>query len=106
MTIYVDDCIWPWRGRRWCHCVSDTSYDELHEFVCRLGGSIEAFQGDHYDLDEARRSLAVDAGATEVSGRELVRRLRSAGLRRTRPGVTASEPLKPPKPPEREPFGE
>jgi Protein of unknown function (DUF4031) len=88
VTIYVDDCIWPWRGRRWCHCVSDASYEELHEFVRRLGGSIDAFQGDHYDLDEQRRTLAVEAGAYEVSGRELVRRLRASGLRRARPSTS------------------
>ena len=87
MTIYIDECIWPWRGRRWCHCVSDVSYDELHAFVVGLGVPREGFQGDHYDLDEPRRALAVSAGAVAVPARELLRRLKGAGLRkpRTRP---------------------
>jgi hypothetical protein len=91
VAILIDDCIWAWRGRRWCHCVSDVSYDELHEFVARLGVPRHGFQGDHYDLDEPRRELAVAAGATEVTGRELLRRLKGAGLRRVRTADSGAE---------------
>jgi RimJ/RimL family protein N-acetyltransferase len=82
MTIMVDECQWPFRGRLWCHLVSDASFDELHGFVRRLGKPRVAFQGDHYDLDEADRARAVAMGAEAVDGRELVRRLRACGLRR------------------------
>lgn len=82
--ILVDDAIWPWRGRRWAHLVSDESYDELHAFAARLGIDQRTFQGDHYDVDTDRRDRAIAIGATAVSGRELVRRLRAAGLRRSR----------------------
>lgn len=81
MTILVDDCLWAWRGRRWCHLVSDESLSELHEFAARLGMPRRIFQGDHYDLHEDLRLLAVRAGATPISSRELVTRLRAAGLR-------------------------
>jgi len=81
-VILVDDPLWPWRGRRWCHMVSDESYDELHAFAGQLGIPRHVFQGDHYDVPEDHRSRAVRLGATEVGSRELVRRLRSAGLRR------------------------
>lgn len=84
MAILVDEAIWPFRGRLWCHLVSDTSYDELHTFAFRLGIPREAFQGDHYDLPEDVRSLAVVHGAEAVTGRELISRLRSSGLRRPR----------------------
>lgn len=84
MTILVDDAIWPWRGRRWAHLVSDTSYDELHEFAAQLGIPRRAFQGDHYDVPEALRDLAIAHGAVAVEGRVLVRRLRAAGLRKAR----------------------
>jgi hypothetical protein len=83
-VILVDDAIWPWRGRRWAHLVSDESYDELHEFAAALGLPRHVFQGDHYDIDAERREVAIDQGATAVSGRELVRRLRAAGLRKRR----------------------
>jgi hypothetical protein len=82
--ILVDDAIWPWQGERWAHLVSDHSYDELHEFVDRLGWPRRRFQGDHYDIPAALRDRAVELGAVPVEGRELVRRLRTAGLRKPR----------------------
>lgn len=77
----VDEPRWWWRGRRWCHLVSDTSLAELHEFAAGLDLPRRAFQGDHYDIPEDERAAAVAAGATEVASRELVRRLRASGLR-------------------------
>lgn len=81
MTILVDDPIWHWRGRRWCHLVSDTSVIELNEFAARLDIPRRGFHGDHYDVPEEYRDVVVAAGAEPVSSRELLRRLRSAGLR-------------------------
>ena len=83
MAVFVDRCIWEWRGRRWCHLISDVSYHELHEFAQRLGIPRRAFQGDHYDLHEDLRALAIDDGAVEVDGREVIARLRRSGLRLT-----------------------
>ena len=80
--ILVDQAIWPWRGMRWAHLVSDESYDELHGFAARLGIPRRAFQGDHYDIPAHLRERAIELGATPVDSRELVRRLRAAGLRR------------------------
>ena len=82
MAILVDQAIWPWRGHRWAHLVSDESYDELHAFADQLGIPRGAFQGDHYDVPSWIRDEAIALGATEVDSRELVRRLRAAGLRR------------------------
>jgi hypothetical protein len=84
VTILVDEATWPHRGQRWAHLVSDESYDELHAFAARLGIPRRAFQGDHYDVPAEYRERALDLGATPVPGRELVRRLRAAGLRRSR----------------------
>lgn len=84
MAILVDQAIWAWRGREWAHLVSDTSYDELHAFAARLGIPTEAFQGDHYDVPTDVRQRAIALGADAVDARELVRRLRAAGLRRSR----------------------
>ena len=81
MAILVDDAVWPFRGERWAHLVSDASYEELHVFVGMLGVPHRAFQGDHYDLPERLRPAALALGAQAVSSRELVRRLRAAGLR-------------------------
>lgn len=91
MTILIDEAIWPWRGERWAHLVSDESYDELHEFAERLGVPRRAFQGDHYDLPARYRDKAIELGATPVPARELARRLRAAGLRRRKGRPPASE---------------
>ncbi len=93
MTILVDPAVWPHRGDRWAHLVSDTSYDELHRFAADLGVPRRAFQGDHYDVPRALRERAIGLGAVPVASVELVRRLRAAGLRRgaapaTRPDGT------------------
>ena len=82
MAILVDTPIWPFRGRLWCHLVSDTSYDELHVLAEALGIPRRGFQGDHYDLPEEMLAAAIALGAQPVSGRELITRLRASGLRR------------------------
>ena len=84
MAILVDDCIWPWRDRLWCHMVSDTSLDELHAFARWIGIPMRAFGGDHYDITEEIRGVAVQEGAIEVSAREVILALRAAGLRTPR----------------------
>ena len=82
VVILVDDATWPWRGRVWAHLVSDESLEELHAFAVGLGLRREWFQGDHYDVPAAVREQALAMGAEAVDSRELVRRLRAAGLRR------------------------
>jgi hypothetical protein len=81
VAILVDQAIWSWRGRRWAHLVSDQSFDELHRFAAALGLERAWFQGDHYDVPAEVRDEAIRRGAEPVSARELVLRLRGAGLR-------------------------
>lgn len=83
MTILIDEARWWWHERRWCHLVSDESYDELHTFAERIGIPRHSFQGDHYDVPEEYRPDLIAAGAEVVTSRELLRRLRAAGLRMT-----------------------
>lgn len=82
VTVLVDDATWPWRGRLWAHLASDESLEELHTFAETMGLRRAWFQGDHYDVPAEARERAVALGAVEVDSRELVRRLRAAGLRR------------------------
>lgn len=81
MAILVDLAIWPFKGRRWAHLISDTSYEELHAFAAELGLERRWFQGDHYDIPTEVRLAAIARGAEPVGASELVRRLRAAGLR-------------------------
>lgn len=81
MAILIDRPLWWWRGERWSHLVSDADLDELHAFAERLGVPRRAFQGDHYDIPERIFDAAVAQGAEITDPREIVRRLRAAGLR-------------------------
>jgi hypothetical protein len=81
MAILIDEARWWFDGQRWCHLVSDMSYDELIEFADAIGIPRRGFQGDHYDIPEKYRPDMIAAGARVVESRELVRRLRAAGLR-------------------------
>lgn len=81
MAILIDEARWWFQGRKWCHLVSDVSYDELFEFTDSLDIPRRAFQGDHFDIPEEYRHAMIAAGATVVESRELLQRLRAAGLR-------------------------
>ena len=69
MTVYVDDAIWDWQGRKWCHLLAD-HVDELHRFAARLGLHRMSYQGPpktsapHYDLTAYERRRAIALGAT------------------------------------------
>jgi hypothetical protein len=83
MAILIDEARWWFRGRRWCHLVSDASLDELHSFATEHDIPRRGFQGDHYDVPEELRPALIAGGAQVVRSRELLRRLRGAGLRLT-----------------------
>lgn len=80
--ILVDRPIFPGPKGRYAHLVSDASFEELHRFAAELGLPRRAFHRDHYDLPDWWWDRAVTAGAEPVDPRDLVRRLREAGLRR------------------------
>lgn len=63
--------------------ISDHSLDELHSFADLLQVPRRGFQGDHYDLPEHVRPLALHHGAVEVGSREIVALLQGSGLRLT-----------------------
>jgi hypothetical protein len=81
MTVLIDTAMWPAHGTVWAHLVSDESLDELHAFAAANDIPRRGFDLDHYDVPERRVAELVAAGATSVTGRELVLRLRDSGLR-------------------------
>lgn len=70
MSVYVDSAIHRLRDRMMCHMFSPM-LDELHAMAGRMGIERRWFQDPsimrvswpHYDIDAARRALAVDLGA-------------------------------------------
>ena len=62
--------------------VSDTPIEELKKFASKLGIPEKGFQGDHFDVPEHMRQIAIDHGAKEVSSREILRALYAAGIRK------------------------
>ena len=60
--------------------VSDTSVDELKEFAAELGLPERGFQGDHFDVPDHMREIAIAAGAIEVTTREILKALYASGL--------------------------
>lgn len=79
--LLIDPPQWPGHGRLWSHLASDDSVEELHAFAERLGIPRRGFEGDHYDVPEQWYDDVVAAGAVEVTSRELLARITSAGLR-------------------------
>jgi hypothetical protein len=88
MAVYVDDAIWAWQGRRWCHLLAD-QVDELHRFAAALGLHRASYQGPpktgapHYDLTSYERRRAIAHGARACDRAAIV-----AVTRRVRVGQT------------------
>ena len=85
MVILIDPPNTPGFGRFWSHLASDESLEELHGFARAAGIPERGFDRDHYDVPQEWRAHMIEAGAVEISSRELVSRLRQAGLRRRKP---------------------
>ena len=81
MSIYIDPPTWPAHGTVFSHLISDASLAELHGFAAAAGISERAFDRDHYDVPAHRYEELVQAGAVELSGAELTRKLIASGLR-------------------------
>ena len=62
--------------------ISDTSVAELKEFASELGLPDRGFQGDHFDVPDHMREIAIAAGAIEVSSREILKALYRSGIRK------------------------
>lgn len=81
MTVYVDDMHKTTMGHygrmKMCHMVTDT-VEELHQMADKIGVKRKWYQGPpksinpHYDICLAKRVVAVENGAVEVTMREAV----------------------------------
>jgi hypothetical protein len=70
MTVYVDTMRARLGTRIMCHMIAD-SEAELHAMAAAIGLEPRAYHGDHYDIDLAKKELALAAGAHLISLRQL-----------------------------------
>lgn len=76
MTVYVDDMAASFKPRHrhdrnyvMSHMIADTD-DELHKMAARIGVARKWFQGDHYDIVQSKKKIAVEYGAVEITWRQ------------------------------------
>ncbi len=89
MTVYVDDMRAPFGRLIMCHLIADTS-EELHAMARTIGVDPrwiqrESTHREHYDICLTKRALAVEAGAREITIREVARILNEKRTRRPAP---------------------
>ena len=75
MAVYVDDMRAPYGRMIMCHMVADST-EELLAMADRIGVARKWIQDagerlEHFDISLGKRKLAVEAGAVEVTQREL-----------------------------------
>lgn len=77
--VYVDEAIFPFRKGNWCHMWC-ADVETLHHFASSIGLKRAWFQDrdgfQHYDLSPTRRVMAINAGAVEITCREMVKKVR------------------------------
>lgn len=84
--VYVDDMHERPMGRfgrlKMSHMIADTEA-ELHAMADRIGVARRWYQGDHYDVCKAKRALAMQFGAIELTmlelGRKVIQQRRALG---------------------------
>lgn len=79
--VFVDSPIYKFGRMRMCHMIADT-YDELMAMADIIGLKRKWIQypgtpREHFDICLTKRKLAVKAGAIEVTGRDIVLKIRS-----------------------------
>ncbi|MGB7287651.1 MAG: DUF4031 domain-containing protein [Salaquimonas sp.] len=88
MAVYVDQAIWVWKDRKWCHLMAD-SETELHQFAFRLGLKLSSYQGPpktripHYDITGFERDRAVRLGAQAIDRRRTVQLIQKQRVTKT-----------------------
>ena len=81
MSVYVDDMRASYGRMVMCHMMADTS-EELLAMADRIGVAPKWLQKagtrhEHFDIALSKRALAVDAGAIEVTRKDLGRLINS-----------------------------
>ncbi|MGK7663345.1 MULTISPECIES: DUF4031 domain-containing protein [unclassified Marinovum] len=81
MAVYVDNMQAQFGRMKMCHMIADST-EELLTMADRIGVARKWIQAagtarEHFDIAMSKRVLAVEAGALEVTTRELARMTRA-----------------------------
>lgn len=76
MSVYVDECIWPFGRMMMCHMLADTE-QELLAMADKIGVARKWIQRKscrptHFDICKSKRVQAVSNGAIECNRKEIV----------------------------------
>lgn len=79
MPVYVDDMKVPYGRMLMSHMMADTR-EELYEIVDQIGVNRKWIQHkdtyrEHFDICQAKKKLAIQNGAIEVTRKDLVRKM-------------------------------
>ncbi len=72
MSVYVDECVWPYGRMMMCHMLAD-SKEELHQMADKIGVQKRWFQPKrfpHYDICKTKRALAISLGAIPIDRKQ------------------------------------
>lgn len=70
MAVHVDDMKAPFGRLIMCHMVAETDR-ELRDMAAKIGVNQRWHQGDHFDICQSKRALAIKHGAVEITQRQL-----------------------------------
>jgi hypothetical protein len=71
MVVYVDNARNRFGRMLMCHMMSDMD-PELRAMARAIGVSERWHQGDHFDICQSKRALAIEAGAVSITQRQMV----------------------------------
>lgn len=72
MTVYVDDMRARYGRMLMSHMVADSD-QELRQMARRIGVAQRWHQGDHFDVCQSKRALAIERGAVPITQRQLAK---------------------------------
>ena len=89
MSVYIDNARVPYGWMIMCHMLADST-EELMEMAVRIGVNRKWLQDmgsyrEHFDVCLAKRKLAIDNGAVEITFRDLAEKLRERREREAKP---------------------
>lgn len=69
MTVYVDTMRARFRRMIMCHMIADSD-EELRAMADKIGVAQRWHQGDHFDICDSKRLLAMQAGAALITWKQ------------------------------------